>query len=463
VLDGYKINNFKLLRGRETIAELAVICRTLRGAWVYSKHYYAGSQRIVSRVGDQSITIFNGTCTTCRETNTQTEGNTLKDSNAQNADDKAIQQAQILDLQNYLDKGKLGKATFNKFVGITYEEASKIIAQDDEAPAQDSKPATAEKAPTPPAPIYYYHPDHLGSSTFLTDANGVAYQFFLNLPFGETMAEQKPSSYYATPYKFNGKELDTETGLYYYGARYYDPKMSLWLSVDPLAEKYPAVSPYTYCLNNPINMIDPDGREPKDDYKLLKNGKLELIKKTESKTDKIYSSDMKNSIEVDKGFINQKLIGDQKGDDQSYFVTKNIDKSKEAYKFFSDNSDVEFSLGIFSKGKNQVGVVSTTHDNEKMTNSDFFFSMLAKDGFKLTYHSHSHPGVFNPQTGWPAYPSGFSSDLKADFTKEGDRIFHWGLNKMFRDKIPTQFNVYTPAAPNLDVNYNFFEATRNNK
>lgn len=47
--------------------------------------------------------------------------------------------------------------------------------------------------------------------------------FFLNLPFGETMAEQLPSTYYSSPYKFNGKELDQETGLYYYGASDYDP------------------------------------------------------------------------------------------------------------------------------------------------------------------------------------------------------------------------------------------------
>jgi hypothetical protein len=51
----------------------------------------------------------------------------------------------------------------------------------------------------PPRPIYFYHPDHLGSSTFLTDANGIAYQFFINLPFGETMAEQLPATYYRTP------------------------------------------------------------------------------------------------------------------------------------------------------------------------------------------------------------------------------------------------------------------------
>jgi RHS repeat-associated protein len=50
-----------------------------------------------------------------------------------------------------------------------------------------------------------------------------------------------------------------KTGLYYYGARYYDPRTSVWQSVDPLADKYPFVSPYNFCLNNPILFIDPDG------------------------------------------------------------------------------------------------------------------------------------------------------------------------------------------------------------
>ncbi len=66
---------------------------------------------------------------------------------------------------------------------------------------------------------------------------------------------------FSSRYKFNAKELDKETGWYYYGARYYDPQVSTWLSVDPLAEKYPSYSPYNYTLNNPINLIDPDGRE----------------------------------------------------------------------------------------------------------------------------------------------------------------------------------------------------------
>lgn len=58
---------------------------------------------------------------------------------------------------------------------------------------------------------------------------------------------------------FNAKEFDEETGLYYYGARYYDPRLSLWISTDALKEKTPNVSPYIYTDNNPIIYIDPDG------------------------------------------------------------------------------------------------------------------------------------------------------------------------------------------------------------
>ncbi len=64
--------------------------------------------------------------------------------------------------------------------------------------------------------VYYYHPDHLGSNTFVTDMTGQPYQMFVNLPFGETMAEQTSTGYFLNQYKFNGKELDQETGLYHY-------------------------------------------------------------------------------------------------------------------------------------------------------------------------------------------------------------------------------------------------------
>jgi len=92
--------------------------------------------------------------------------------------------------------------------------------------------------------------------------NGYAYQVFLNLPFGETMAEQITSSgYYQNHYKFNGKELDNETGMYYYGARYYEPRLSVFLSVDPIAEKFACLTPYQYASNNPVTNIEIDGLE----------------------------------------------------------------------------------------------------------------------------------------------------------------------------------------------------------
>jgi len=108
--------------------------------------------------------------------------------------------------------------------------------------------------------LYYYHPDHLGSSSYITDREGRITQHTEYIAFGEVLFEEHSTSK-TMPYLFNGKELDSETGLYYYGARYYDPKTSIFLNVDPLAEKYPNISPYTYVANNPINAIDPDGRD----------------------------------------------------------------------------------------------------------------------------------------------------------------------------------------------------------
>lgn len=106
---------------------------------------------------------------------------------------------------------------------------------------------------------YFYHSDHLGSTSYVTDANGEVSQHVEYVPFGEVFIEERNNTW-NTPYLFNAKELDEETGLYYYGARYYDPRTSLWLSTDPMELKYPNVSTYVYCGNNPINRVDVDGK-----------------------------------------------------------------------------------------------------------------------------------------------------------------------------------------------------------
>ena len=107
---------------------------------------------------------------------------------------------------------------------------------------------------------FYYHPDHLGSSSYITNLDGEVAQHIEYVPFGEVFIEERNNTW-NTPYLFNAKEFDEETGMYYYGARYYEPRLSLWMTVDPKMEKYQNVSAYVYCLNNPLKIIDPDGKD----------------------------------------------------------------------------------------------------------------------------------------------------------------------------------------------------------
>jgi RHS repeat-associated protein len=135
---------------------------------------------------------------------------------------------------------------------------------------------------------YYYHADHLGSTSVVTDHNGEVYERLEYTPYGETwLDETNGDTYFDTPYRFSAKEKDEETGLYYYGARYLDPKYSRWISADPALGDYLPQAPindeakkhnqslpgqggvfnvinlnlYHYAGNNPIKYTDPDGSQ----------------------------------------------------------------------------------------------------------------------------------------------------------------------------------------------------------
>ena len=134
---------------------------------------------------------------------------------------------------------------------------------------------------------YYYHSDHLGSAQFVTDWRGKQYEHIEYTPYGELWIEEVAAGLDKLPFRFTGKEMDEETGLYYYGARYLDPKYSRWLSGDPALSDYIPKAPidddakkhneklpgmggvfnvvnlhlYHYAGNNPVKYTDPDGRE----------------------------------------------------------------------------------------------------------------------------------------------------------------------------------------------------------
>ncbi|WP_319562666.1 RHS repeat-associated core domain-containing protein [Marispirochaeta sp.] len=127
---------------------------------------------------------------------------------------------------------------------------------------------------------YYYHPDHLGSAHCITDPQGNPYERIEYTPYGEMWIEiqedEATASYNYIPFRFTAKEWDEETGLYYYGARYMDPKTSRWMSGDPAG--YQLMNPmgqdekprqgysiveatnwYSYVSNNPVKYVDPTG------------------------------------------------------------------------------------------------------------------------------------------------------------------------------------------------------------
>src|SRR5262249_18725114 len=106
---------------------------------------------------------------------------------------------------------------------------------------------------------FYFHSDHVGNSAFITDRLGEVYQHLEYFPYGDAFIDEHGNQE-RTRYLYNGKEFDDETSLYYYGARYYDPRTSVWESTDPLINKDNNMSPYVYCKDNPIKMTDPDGK-----------------------------------------------------------------------------------------------------------------------------------------------------------------------------------------------------------
>jgi RHS repeat-associated protein len=117
---------------------------------------------------------------------------------------------------------------------------------------------------------FYSHGDHLNSTGFVTDTSGGLAEHLQYFPFGETWVSEHPSQ--PVPQQYTGKELDPETNLYYYGARYYDPRTQLWQTPDPVLDSYLDGGPnagvfapgnlalYSYGQNNPVKLTDPDGK-----------------------------------------------------------------------------------------------------------------------------------------------------------------------------------------------------------
>ncbi len=201
-------------------------------------------------------------------------------------------------------------------------------------------------SPIPDAYVpFWYHPDHLGSSSYITNLGGEINQHMEYLPFGELLVEEHLNSY-NSPFKFNAKEFDAETGNYYYGARYYDPKWSIWLSVDPLATNAPSWTPYRFGFHNPVTFIDPNGLfETKAEAK-------EWAKENNIKT----------------GFFRNHKIKEQ--NDGSW----SIDNKRAGHTYYKDSSLDDFDV----LGRGEDGVIKSALLSNKKYNH---FNEMASDAW----------------------------------------------------------------------------------
>ncbi|MDD3364584.1 MAG: RHS repeat-associated core domain-containing protein [Syntrophomonas sp.] len=217
-------------------------------------------------------------------------------------------------------------------------------------------------------PVYHYYlKDHQGNNRVVIDQSGVVEQVNHYYPFGMTYGDGIATS--NQPYKYNGKELDRMHGLdwYDYGARFYDPALGRFHTVDPLADhpKQIGTSPYSYSANNPIRYIDPTGmiwEDPKQAKKLNKsiNNRIESIEKNSTKI----------QAQIDKGGLSEKKIAKLEGKlaensqktellNQSLSDIKSVGDAPETYKLAGPSS----SDGIHGVVKSADGVIKIEGSN----------------------------------------------------------------------------------------------------
>ena len=220
----------------------------------YTKHIYIGSQRIVSKIGD--FASYGSDPRRIQYAGSETDGLSVNYKQKYSAQQRVIK-----------DNYAIFEVPYNGTDNNDYVDGQGFCCDDGSPEAAQARALALENNFQDPDAYeklqFYYHPDHLGSSSYITNLDGEVVQHIEYVPFGEVFIEER-NSIWNTPYLFNAKEFDEETGLYYYGARYYDPRLNLWISTDPKQGLYPNYTTYAYSFNNTLVYVDLDGCEPKE-------------------------------------------------------------------------------------------------------------------------------------------------------------------------------------------------------
>jgi len=221
----------------------------------YTKHYYAGTERVAARLGGGGLNALHHVIENDREL--QTKADSLFDQCLEQVNSRVLKENDL----ECIMRNKYAKEEFGHWIeGIPYQMKADVEC-DHRLFKEMVDSMLTDYHNGEEKEVYFYHSDHLGSASWITDSAGIAVQHLQYLPYGEPYIDQHPFGY-SERFTFTGKERDEETGYGYFGARYMDHElMTGWLSVDPMADKYPSISPYAYCAWNPVVLVDPDGKE----------------------------------------------------------------------------------------------------------------------------------------------------------------------------------------------------------
>ena len=220
-------------------------------------------------------------------------------------------------------------------------------------------------------------------------------------PSGLPWAERLSDSFTAHPWKYNGKEFVEMHGLDEYDskARWYYPAICRTTTMDPLAEKYYATSPYAWCGNNPISNVDPEG---KDVWELNANGEM-IHHRQNSQVDSLYvtnSYGKTSGMEFAYGTIqnmstNHELAIEKEGNispiSLDLWNISTEEHAKTIFEFFADNTDVEWSWINSSKSNDSQYFLTTIHQKDEEAGGSY----LLNRKFIINKYVHSHP--YNPQ------------------------------------------------------------------
>ena len=332
----------------------------------YTKHYFEEGKRICSKIGNGKLTNVGSSVTPIEGT--------------------------------YANRLKYIKEEINKSFDMCASDNQKTDFANKDLYTKVIYPNTQQVSASEPA--FYYHTDHLGSASYITDSSGQKTQTLAYLPYGEDWVDLKNNSpSYTTPYKFNGKEKDPETGYNYFGARYYTDWASIWLSVDPLSDKYPHLTSYNYCANNPVMLIDPDGRSYGDYY----DGNGNWLANDGIDDNKVYHADENGDITYGVGILKETKfkewsysIKDSKFQEyfptllnhEGGFVDNKNDKGGATNKGITLNTFIKYSKDLLN--------VQPTLDNLKRITDD-----QAAAIYEVGYWNPSGAGnISDKQLGW---------------------------------------------------------------